>query len=45
MKLLKSPYALLLSLLLMNLMGVFSIDAYSITRVIKPNLHKGMQEW
>ena len=42
MKLLKSPYALL-SLLLMNLMGVFSIDAYSITRVIKPNLHKGMQ--
>ena len=42
MKLLKSPYALL-SLLLMSLMGVFSIDAYSITRVIKPNLHKGMQ--
>ena len=42
MKLLKSPYALL-SLLLMGLMGVFSIDAYSITRVIRPNLHKGMQ--
>ena len=24
-------------------MGLFSIDAYSITRVIRPNLHKGMQ--
>ena len=43
MKLLKSPHGLLLSILLMGLMGFFSIDVYSITRVIRPNLHKGMQ--
>ena len=43
MNLLKSLHGLLLSILLMGLMGFFSIDEYSITRVIRPNLHKGMQ--
>ena len=38
MKLLKSPYALLVLS-----MVFFSIEAYSIAEVIRPNLHSGMQ--